>query len=651
MRPEWPWRRIEPLSDPEIETILSTMSVSDEVLRSRIVTRAGGNPLFAEELAAALEAEPDLELPRTLEALLVSRLEGLAGAERRVLEPGAVEGAVFHLSAVAAITGARDITAVEESLAGLVAGELLRPEASTLLDEPAFGFRSILIRDAAYAGIPKRRRSRLHADYADWLVSVTGERASEWEEVLGYHLEQSYRYRAETAALSEEGAGLARQAAGRLASAGRRAISRGDVPAASGLLQRAVTLLDVDPPLRRALVPELARATRRAGDPRGALRLLDGCIAEAAAAGESELVMRCRLEASAIELYTVSGADTKRALALAEDARRLFSASGDGLGLAEAHSLVGHVNWLLCRGAAMEEAFNAALGQAALREEVHWQGEMLRMLPVVYHHGPTPVPHAIRRCEEILEIGRGNGALEVSTLAKIAGLRAMLGDFAEARRLLEECRRMGNDIGLRGAVLAMTNYEAAVFTLEGDLEQAEEVLRGGIEALRQRGEISTVSTASGLLGRVLEAKGDLDAAYEWTKECATLAAAGDFASQILWRGVRGRVLAGRGELDLALAHAHEAAELASRTDFVVWHGEALLDLAAVLRAADEPAKAIEAASQALALFEAKQHLVLAEAARRLCGRGTVPDMAGDGAEDSATDSASGASVDTSGSGR
>ena len=101
--------------------------------------------------------------------------------------------------------------------------ELVRPERSELSAGDAFKFRHILIRDAAYEALPKAERADLHERFADWLERTVGDRLAEYEEIVGYHLEQAHRYRTELgetgercAALAERaGAHLARQAAGR----------------------------------------------------------------------------------------------------------------------------------------------------------------------------------------------------------------------------------------------------------------------------------------------------------------------------------------------------------------------------------------------------------------------------------------------------
>ena len=63
--------------------------------------------------------------------------------------------------------------------------------------------------------------------------------------------------------------------------------------------------------------------------------------------------------------------------------------------------------------------------------------------------------------------------------------------------------------------------------------------------------------------------------------------------------------------------ARDAVAIVDRTDFLVWRGEALLDLGEVQRLAEGSASFARAVNDALRLFEAKGHVVLAKRARAL----------------------------------
>ena len=209
--------RLEPLGDDDVDELIPERIAAE--LREKIARAAGGNPLFIEEmLAMAGEADGDVVVPPTLQALLAARLDQLEPAERSVLERGAVEGEVFHRGAVQAL--APDETQVTPRLAALVRKELIRPDQPQLAGEDGFRFRHLLIRDAAYDALPKAVRAELHERFAAWLEEH-GAELVELDEILGYHLEQACRYRAELG-LPDDGE-LAAAARRRLTAAGRRA--------------------------------------------------------------------------------------------------------------------------------------------------------------------------------------------------------------------------------------------------------------------------------------------------------------------------------------------------------------------------------------------------------------------------------------------
>ena len=109
------------------------------------------------------------------------------------------------------------------------------------MDE-GFRFRHLLIRDAAYESLPKATRAELHEQFADWLST---HELVEGDEIVGYHLEQAHRYRAELDPGDEALRSLAARPQ-RLAAAGSGALDRADFnarpcrspTAASDLLER-----------------------------------------------------------------------------------------------------------------------------------------------------------------------------------------------------------------------------------------------------------------------------------------------------------------------------------------------------------------------------------------------------------------------------
>ncbi len=296
---------LEPLSEVESEELVTSLLGRAELpadLRTQISHAAEGNPLFVEELLGKLiddgflttvgegwSASGDLrqlEIPPSIHALLAARLDGLDGEERTVIERASVEGKVFHRGAVTALAPEPMRGHVRDRLASLMRMELVRPEQAAFAGEEAFRFRHLLIRDAAYQALAKQTRSELHEQFAAWLERVAAERLLEYEEIIAYHLEQAYRYRAELGPPDDHARDLALRAGTLLGDAGERAERRADVSGTVDLLERAVELLPEDLPRRRRLIITLAFRCYDAGDAARSERLLGDVIGEADRAGD-----------------------------------------------------------------------------------------------------------------------------------------------------------------------------------------------------------------------------------------------------------------------------------------------------------------------------------------------------------------------------
>ena len=303
---------LEPLdgdaSRTMVESLLGGGTVEAEVL-DRIVDAAEGNPLFAEQLLRMLVDEgtlerrdgtwhatgplADLHVPPTIQALLAARLDTLEPDERSVIEPASVVGYIFAEAAVSALAPPDVSSRVMTEIATLTQKHLVRPVDDG--DETQHRFQHIMIRDTAYDGILKRGRADLHERFVVWADGVNRDRGAEFEEILGYHLEQAWTYLSELGPLDDRGRAIGEDGARRLASAGRRAFARGDVPAAATLIGRASALLPVDHRERLKLLPDHGEALLMMGRFDEATAVLEESIRHAEAApadaGRARLVL------------------------------------------------------------------------------------------------------------------------------------------------------------------------------------------------------------------------------------------------------------------------------------------------------------------------------------------------------------------------
>jgi class 3 adenylate cyclase len=613
-RPGWtPLLRLQPLADDDVDELIGRRGPAE--LKERIARVASGNPLFVSEmLAMSFETNGEVEVPPTLRALLVARLDQLKPEERWLIERGAVEGEVFHSGAVQAL--APEETRVTRTLSALVRKSLIRTDKPQLPGEDGFRFGHALLQEVAYEGITKSKRAELHERLAAWL-DERGAEFVESDEIVGYHLEQAHRYRAELGPVDEAARELASRAADCLARAGGRAFVRNDMPAAAKLLGRAATLLERGDPGRAAILPELGAALGAVGDLARAEDVLAQAVAEARALEGANLVARAVAEQVLLRLFSDPEGRAQEARAEGERLIAALEGSDDDRALAKAWYLVGFANLNATQFADMDRAMSRSLEHADRAADLQQQSAAIQGLASATACGPTQVADGIVRLERLSERVPDGSQAEAGLLINLALLQAMAGRIGEARRLAGRGRAIFKELGMEiwGATNAIE--VGSVERYAGDPAVAEPVLRKGCEALQRMGERAFLSTTSAFLAQTLYALERHEEADEWTHVSEEAAAPDDLLSQFVWRSVRAKVLARRGKLKDGERLAKEAVALAETGDMLACTGDALLDLAEVLRLANKDDEARSCIQRALGLYEQKGVVRMAERARAL----------------------------------
>src|SRR6266540_4634810 len=516
-----------------------------------------------------------LRVPPTIQALLAARLDRLAVDERAVIERAAVEGKVFHRGAVAALAPDPLRARVGEQLLALVRKELIRPERTSFAGDDAFRFRHILIRDAAYDALPKELRAELHERFADWLEKQAGDRAGEYEEILGYHLEQAWRYRGELGPLDEHGQAVAERAGERLAAAGKRAFTRGDMQAASSLLARAAELLPREGAQHMSVLVALGAALEATGELTRATVVLDEAVELALRTGDTRIELRARLERAALALV-MSGEREQphsEAAELAEQAIPVFEAAQDHEGLARAWEMIGNRHWSACHYGARAEALERALVHAERAGDRRLEAEIYQGLGLSIGSGTAPLSEAIDRCEQLLARAHGHPALEAAVRGPLAVLYAGRGRFDEARRAYRSSLETFRELGLKLRIGLATIFGGRLEMLAGDPIAAERELRVGYELLRESGEKNVFSTLTGQLAEVMCAQGRYQDAARLVQEAREASSPDDVISEILWRRTEATLKARGGEYETA-ENLREALRLFEQKENTVAAAEA-----------------------------------------------------------------------------
>ena len=614
---------LDPLSAEEAGTLVRGLAagagLSEEKL-ARIVGASEGNPLFVEQMLALQveEGGDDMAVPPTIHALLAARLDRLDPGERAVIERGAVEGRSFHRGAVAELLPESARASLGGDLMALVRKQFIRPDETAFRGDDCFRFAHVLIRDAAYGSMAKELRAELHERFAAWLVRVAEGRLGEYEEILGRHLEEAYRYRSELGPSGERERTLARRAADHLARAASRAVARGDRHAQVNLLSRAVDILPADDPRVHEPMAELGYALTEAGDYGRAegvlLRAIDG-----ARGGEPGVEARARIALSFLR-YSVEPGAIAEHLTEVEQAIDVLAELHDELGLARAWDFRAWLHYGQGQSSAAQAAWERSIGHARRAGSRRDELAGLSWLASIALWGPAPRSHAVRRCEEILEEVHGDLAGRALVLGVLGCLHALEGKFDEARALIARREAIFEEVGLQHESARHAHAAAWVEMLAGDVATAERILRRGYETLERIGARTQLQVAASYLARAVALQ------QRW-EEAERLAAAVEpldptgIAEIASARCTRGKAAANLGRADEGERFAREGVAMVDRTDFLLDRADARMDLAEVLRLAGRTDEAARLLGEARRLHDEKGNAVSARRAEALLAAG------------------------------
>ncbi len=624
---------LEPLPRADSERLIENLLHSTNVpkwLQDRFSEAGAGNPLFVEEMvrmwideglvehregAWRILGDPSLmAAPPTIQALLSTRLDALPPEEKAVAQRAAVVGQIFWWGAVDELSplGARED--VGRHLNGLIRKGFVEPCDSSFIHEEAFRFRHILMRESAYQAVPKEAKAMLHEQFANWLTRKTAGRVGEYEEILGYHLEQAFRFRADLSPVTGADLLVAEAAAHRLSSAGQTAHARGDMPSAVNLFERSVSLLGVDHRHCLPLLPDLAAALLELGHFTRADELLATALTVSKTLGDRAVEYNARLERIRLNLLNQASPleearrDTHGAIAACKEL-------DDDAVLAKAWNLSGFIDLASGRAAVAEEAWQRAIVHARGAKRRKEETDSLYWLAIALEYGPTPADRAVEQCEEIVRAVADQQRVTAAALGSQGALEAMRGRVHEARTLATRAKAIYEELGPSVPAATSTMSFALIETLAGHPESAERELRKGYNMLDTMNEKGFLSTVAAQLADVICALGRQPEAKALTEVSAQLAAADDVTSQAMWRTAQAKVLADEGSLEEAEKLAREAQELIQRTDFLNLHAQALLQLAAVLEARESQDESLKINLEATNLFERKGNIVSAGKAR------------------------------------
>ncbi len=182
--------RPAPLDDRQAQALIEAGTQAAPLplhVTATLARRAGGNPLFLAELVAASRSVGVEALPDSIEALLTVQIDRLAPRDRTVLRCASVLGTTFEQDLLrASLEG--DRYALDDGVWDRL-GDFISRDRSGIAH-----FRHALVRDAAYEGLPYRRRLELHGRVGETIERLSGSSPEEHAEVLSLHFLEAQRF-------------------------------------------------------------------------------------------------------------------------------------------------------------------------------------------------------------------------------------------------------------------------------------------------------------------------------------------------------------------------------------------------------------------------------------------------------------------------
>jgi class 3 adenylate cyclase/tetratricopeptide (TPR) repeat protein len=549
-RPSWAAGRfqasrimLQPLSRQEsaalVAALLNVEGLPDK-LRSEMLERADGNPLFVEEMIRMLlddgtiiregdrwTAAPsvkDVEVPHTVEALIRARLDTLPRAERTALQAGAVVGRSFERQMLEQLLD--DRSGLDAVLENLLLRDLISEEA-TLGAQATYRFKHILVRDVAYGTLPKSRRAALHSRVADGLQALPADRAVELIEIRAYHLEEAVKLESELHGRASDA--LREEATAALEASARNAVGRADNRAAVVFTERCLAL-GPEPAERRLDIECLhLDAEFNLGRSQRAKEAGSRIAAAARALGRKDLEGRALLAQGRALWLTDPEGGAEKALQRLTEAEALLREAGD-------------LRYLY------ETVYQRAFGG-------WWYGKL---------------EESWIRWNEAREIARelGDKGREARACTQLGSVRYHQCRFAEAKELRRQAMELGAAAGSRMDWGLATAQYGFLVGIADSIDEGIRLTESAIPAQEESGDIIELASSLSQTGRLYAYKGMIAQAIAYFERALAL------SEQMQETGHRpelhrhlAQAMLELGDLAGAIAHAEAGAQIVAEDDY------------------------------------------------------------------------------------
>jgi adenylate cyclase len=519
-------------------------------LIQQLQARAQGNPFYLEELINYLhdqgldpeQAESVADLPDTLHALVLSRIDRLSLSEQSTLKAASIIGRLFRVGWLNGYyPDLHDLAQLKQDLARLDALDI------TPLDSPepelTYLFKHIVTHEVAYQSLPYAIRARLHEQLAHWLEQGVAQGVVNAPlAVLAHHYDQSEnlpkrQYYLQRAA-EEAQENYANQTA-------------------IDFYSRLVPLLGEGGGIRQTVLLQRGRLWQRVG----MWDKAEGDWLAAAEIGDGEGMVRGEVEHALGMLYRLKGS-YEQAEGWLGRAEATFRALDDAEGLVRVWTeLGGGVLYYQGKFGEAEGVLQGALPVAQGLANKLVLAHLLNTLGIFY--GAQGLHEKARELHEgSLALRQGDLAGMASSLNSLGVGAVRQGDLGRAQRLFAESLALYRQTGNKKSVAMMLNNLGGLALNLGEYEEAQGLYEEGLVMYGEIGDRFGEAMVLGNLGLLAQRGGAYGAArglYErslWLSEALEDRASVAFALAQL-----GHVARLEGEVNTAVSHYTQAATL------------------------------------------------------------------------------------------
>ncbi len=530
-----------------------------------------------------------LEVPGTLQGLIMARVDNLPEGSRHAVQCASVIGRDFSYRLLSQVVD--DPGKLHEEVGELEDHELI----NRVMQEADIGFRfhHVLIQDTVYSSLLKKRREYLHEKIAQAIEQLYWDHIEERVEQLAFHYAESRN---------------AERALPYLIRAGKRAAARFANDQALGYYSAAADFLsqtNATPEQRSEIYAGLGDAQFIAGNSDSALTSFQSAL-DALRLFRGEATRAAELMNRIGRVYERKS-DAVLALEWLDRALEELARDPNSERAVERALTYSNIGWVHYRQGHYEEAYQWLMKSLQIVEGTEHYNEIAsaynRLVAIFGQKGDW------KRCLAYAEkglrlremIGDRTGVSQSHTnLGSIASGQC---NWDQAIYHYERSLEIKEQVGDIAGIARLSNNLGSSYREKGDYTRATELCVRALETAEKIKHSNLLCFALNNLANIKVQQGEFDLAFGYASRCLETAnriKSKEHNAEAHWLSAEAHL--GRNQLELARTHAQQAVDIASSNSLRLIQGQALRTLAKIARAQKQLAQASDYIQRSLTIF-------------------------------------------------